>query len=97
MHEQFEKLIDALGKASHLAYLKSERSRIQARARPRCGNCDFWMKSRECPVEKNVNGMSRGPSCEGIACSKFKQCPSMQQTFEKLLSENEAAISAVTA
>ena len=96
MYEQFDKLIDALGKAGHLAYLKRERARIQSDAHPKCGNCHFWMKSRECPAEKNVNGQSRGPSCEGIACQKFEPCPRMKETFAKLLSEKEAEINAVT-
>jgi hypothetical protein len=38
---------------------------------PRCGHCDHWMKSTDCPKEHNVNGWSRGPSCEGMPCSKF--------------------------
>ncbi|ROL86518.1 hypothetical protein [Pseudomonas protegens] len=97
MLDQIDKLIDGLGKVSHLAYLKRERARIQAAARPKCGNCHFWMKTRECPAEKNVNGMSRGPSCEGIACQKFQACPRMQETFAKLLSDNEAEITAITA
>lgn len=37
----------------------------------KCGDCDKWMKSRECPKEKNVNGYSRGPSMEGIICEEF--------------------------
>jgi hypothetical protein len=40
----------------------------------RCGDCDYWMKSRDCPREHNVNGYTRGPSCEGIPCPKFKEC-----------------------
>lgn len=97
MHDQINKLIDALCTASKLAHLKRERSRIQTRASPRCGNCDHWMKSRECPAERNVNGMSNGPSCEGIACTQFKECPSTQRMFEKMLAENESAIRAATA
>ncbi|WP_028682468.1 hypothetical protein [Pseudomonas chlororaphis] len=96
MLEEIDKLIDALGKASHLAYLKRERARIQADARPKCGNCYFWMKSRECPAEKNVNGMSRGPSCNGVACQKFQPCPRKQETFTKLLSTKDAEINAAT-
>lgn len=96
MYEQFDKLIDALGKAGYLAYLKRERARIQNDARPKCGNCHFWMKSRECPAEKNVNGQSRGPSCEGFACQKFQPCPRMQKTFEKLLADKDTEINAVT-
>lgn len=40
-------------------------------ALPRCGECKHWMKSRECPREHNVNGMSRGPSCGAAVCDKF--------------------------
>lgn len=29
-----------------------------------CGDCDKWMKSKECPREHNVKGYSRGPSCK---------------------------------
>jgi hypothetical protein len=38
----------------------------------KCGDCDKWMKSRECPRERNVNGMSRGPSCNDYQCDAFK-------------------------
>jgi hypothetical protein len=40
--------------------------------RPECGNCFFWMKSRECPRERNVAGASRGPSSLDRACDKFR-------------------------
>ena len=36
----------------------------------KCGQCKLWM-TRECPQERNVNGWNRGPSCEGVTCSKF--------------------------
>lgn len=38
----------------------------------RCGDCHKWMKSRECPRERNVNGMSRGPSGGDMPCDKFQ-------------------------
>lgn len=37
----------------------------------RCGDCAKWMKSRECPRERNVKGMSRGPSCNDYPCDQF--------------------------
>lgn len=37
----------------------------------RCGDCDKWMKSSECPREKNVNGMTRGPSINAPICNQF--------------------------
>lgn len=36
-----------------------------------CGDCDKWMKSRECPREVNVGGRSRGPSCASPRCGQF--------------------------
>ncbi len=36
-----------------------------------CGDCDKWMKSRECPAERNVKGRCVGPSCESRKCSSF--------------------------
>lgn len=42
-----------------------------ASAWPKCGECSKWMKSRECPREHNVKGMSRGPSSGDGACDKF--------------------------
>lgn len=40
----------------------------------RCGDCDNWMKSRQCPQERNVNGRNRGPSMNGFICQKFVEC-----------------------
>jgi hypothetical protein len=38
-----------------------------------CGDCSRWMKSRECPRERNVNGWNRGPSCEDVPCGIFSE------------------------
>lgn len=40
-------------------------------AKVRCGDCSHWMKSRECPRERNVNGWNHGPSCEDLPCQLF--------------------------
>lgn len=39
-----------------------------------CGDCSKWMKSRECPKERNVNGQTRGPSCKAPICADFVMC-----------------------
>lgn len=62
--------------AARLSAITQEAARLSEidavlRARPRCGECDHWMKSRECPSERNVNGYNRGPSMNGSACGKF--------------------------
>ncbi len=35
---------------------------------PRCGNCEFWMKSRQCPREGNGQ---KGPSMNVMPCNKY--------------------------
>jgi len=40
----------------------------------RCGDCRKWMKSRECPRERNVNGRNQGPSGEAPTCNQFVEC-----------------------
>lgn len=49
---------------------KRERLFFRVKVR-RCGDCDLWMKSNLCPKEKNVQGISRGPSMKALACSAF--------------------------
>jgi hypothetical protein len=44
----------------------------QEAARPSCGKCTRWMKSRECPLEQNVNGYSRGPSSNAVPCELYQ-------------------------
>lgn len=41
----------------------------------KCGDCNKWMRSRECPREHNVKGMSRGPSCADSPCDQFQAKP----------------------
>lgn len=36
-----------------------------------CGDCSNWMKSRLCPKERNVKGMTRGPSSGDLKCNQF--------------------------
>lgn len=52
-----------------------------------CGDCDKWMKSRECPREHNVNGQSRGPSCKGAICSQFVWSRSAERRRDRLAAE----------
>lgn len=53
----------------------------------RCGDCDKWMKSRECPREWNDNGRKRGPSCEAPVCGKFVECRFATKRRDELTAE----------
>lgn len=67
--------VSAEGKLSAARAHEQEANRLEREARPVCGNCDYWM-TRQCPREKNVNGRNRGPSMNGIACSKYAEARS---------------------
>lgn len=60
---------DQLSRLAQLRYLVSYALKAGER---RCGDCYYWMKSRECPREHaDGSGFSRGPSSGGLPCSKF--------------------------
>jgi hypothetical protein len=63
-----------------------------------CGGCYFWMKSNDCPRERNINGWNKGPSMSDIKCDKFQRSPSSikyisdaEKKRSKLIMELEAA------
>lgn len=67
-----DRAIDAMQRLSLLAQLRDKVVVALSTDKRRCGNCYFWMKSSQCPYEKNVHGFSRGPSCDDAPCGKFK-------------------------
>jgi hypothetical protein len=50
----------------------------------RCGQCDNWMKSSQCPREVNIKGRNQGPSCKSMPCDKFVESRSAVQQRESL-------------
>lgn len=52
-----------------------------------CGDCDKWMKSRECPRERNVNGQTRGPSWGAPICGQFVEAASAAKRRNRLQAE----------
>lgn len=38
-----------------------------------CGDCSKWMKSSQCPAERNVNGRNVGPSMNAPRCAAFNE------------------------
>lgn len=95
MIKEIDGFIDAMTKVSRLADLRAERARLAHGMRPRCGNCDHWMKSSECPKEVNVKGRSQGPSCEGIACKSFVEKSYGMEYFREALADVEGKIAAI--
>lgn len=68
---QIDRVIDGLNKISAIAQLRDKVWEANNAKRDRCGGCEHWMKSIDCPRERNVGGMSRGPSCDAAVCSSF--------------------------
>lgn len=70
--DQWDRVAAPLQRLSELAQRKDEERRLSAAMQARCGHCFWWMKSRNCPREHNVNGMTRGPDAGGTPCGKFE-------------------------
>ena len=62
---------------------RKELAHLRENAMRKCGSCDKWMKSRECPREHNVNGRNRGPSWNGSPCGQFVSSSSHLEWVEK--------------
>ncbi len=72
---EVDKIFGAFDRISELAQRRDEVARLKQSCVKRCGWCDDWMKSSKCPREKNVGGMSRGPSMNDSPCSQFVAKP----------------------
>jgi hypothetical protein len=64
-----------------------ELERDIARVGKSCGDCDKWMKSSLCPRERNVGGMSRGPSCGEAICQAFQIADSAIRHRDRLTTQ----------
>ena len=73
-------------KFSERTALLSERSDIATQLHDydnQCGYCAKWM-TKECQREiSNLSGFSRGPSSDGIKCSKFEQAELAKQSVSQ--------------
>jgi hypothetical protein len=81
-------IMDAMINAStRLQYIAEYRVRcVNLKNRiGKCGSCSKWMKSGQCPHEKNINGMNRGPSMgESVrGCHAFVIDPRHAVEFQK--------------
>lgn len=68
---KIDQVINGLERISAMAQLRDKVIYARQAERNHCGSCQHWMKSRDCPRERNVNGMSRGPSSGDYPCGKF--------------------------
>lgn len=50
-----------------------------------CGDCEHWMKSRECPRESNANGQQHGPPMSGPICGNFSESRQATRRREMLV------------
>jgi hypothetical protein len=85
-----ERIATSLNKLSELAQIRDDKRVADATDARECGNCQHWMKSRVCPRERNVNGMTRGPSSGDPACKDFALTPRVA----KLKADRIAAVEA---
>ena len=76
LRAQFDRMIAAGNRASAILILRDKIKYAFEGGRRECGACQHWMKSRDCPMERNVNGYNRGPSMSDPACGKFARTAS---------------------
>lgn len=89
-----DKFIEADGRRVRAQCHLDEAIRLERAIQPRCGNCYWWVKSRDCPREHNVNGQTRGPSCDGMPCHKFQESSRVAELRTLALAERTAALAA---
>lgn len=73
--EQFDALIDWALANGRRAIQKADADRkrlenLRARSAHQCGNCHWWMKSRECPLDNQRRGFPGIMNYPG--CGKFQ-------------------------
>lgn len=83
---------DALSKQTQRAHRIRELRDDLFKAERRCGSCQHWMKSRKCPRERNVDGMSRGPSGDSLKCPQFVMTAASADLQAKWSSELSALL-----
>lgn len=70
--EQAEAIFDAFGKFSEVIHRADKERRalevLQGRSRRECGNCEHWMKSRDCPIDDQRRGF---PDHKHPPCGKY--------------------------
>jgi hypothetical protein len=86
MNDAFDFGMAFSDRVHELDRLQKLRARI-GKIGTRCGDCDKWMKSRECPKEHNVNGQTTGPSNDEIKCNQFTEALSSTRLRTQLLAE----------
>ncbi len=68
----FDAAIEASRRLNAEDARQKELLHLRENARNKCGSCDKWMKSSQCPREQNVNGWNKGPSCNDLPCFQFE-------------------------
>lgn len=88
-----DRIIDAAIQASREVHRQDEIKRLRdeiSQIGKVCGDCDHWMKSRECPRERNIKGISCGPSMNESICGSFKESASAAERRSMLVAQRAA-------
>lgn len=89
-----DKFIEASGRLTGYQVHMDEARRLERAALPKCGNCYWWMKSRDCPIDDQRKGF---PSCNHHSCGKYQATAcvaSMRKTAAGLREKARAILAA---
>lgn len=88
LNEDFDRFLAAdLRRTTYIGHM-TEAARLDRECRPSCGNCYFWMKTRDCPRE--ARGQKQ--SMSGAACGLFNEAPSVARLRTKASEERLKAM-----
>jgi hypothetical protein len=90
----FDRMIDELGRWSKIDVARNELAKTRSDIRRLgtvCGDCDNWMKSKQCPKDHNIRGRNHGPSCNTpvLGCSSYSEAPKVEHRRVQLTLESE--------
>ena len=92
---EYDAIIDAVVQVGKRQLLTAEVVRLQCeivRVGNACGDCNKWMKSSECPLERNVNGYNRGPHMNHAICGSFAEKPWATERRSELIQKREVIL-----
>ena len=82
-----DRVFDAFGKFSEHVHKLDKIRRIAAQIRDvkseTCGNCNHWIKTRECPRERR----GEKPSMNDPGCDEFTYCSNSKMLIKKFESD----------
>lgn len=94
LRDFMDKFIEASGRLTGYQVNMDEANRLEREAIPKCGNCYWWMKSRDCPIDDQKRGF---PSCNHHSCGKYQETTDVARMRKAAAEARKKAHASLTA